>query len=208
MRIDLQPVHCRLFSLHAHFPAGEPSPDLLATDCGSQFLKRRGTAEGRYSIAGREYGVFARIVRLEKSTLIDVTYGTPRAKLGKTKKPLDVEKLWKCLGKTARLRTWHCSALFEYPKSGYDFKFVLPCPIEKPVEGFSEVRGVRLVRVLEGKVLYSVILDRPENEAVTCSVSFTMEKEKLDSLAGDALGKASEIVGFLVAPQAREDVKP
>ncbi len=205
MNIDLQSAHCELFSLHSHFPPGEPARDLLVSACGSEFSKR-GKAEGKYSISGRTYRVRVSVDRSAKfGTVIDITCDNLPKKSGKLKPSLDVEKLWKCLEKASKLPTWHCKAFFEYPSSGYDVKYRLPSPIDRPMEGFSEIRGVRLVRTIESKVLYSVILDRPDNTDIRCTVYFTIQKETFEALADDAFRKATEIVAFAVAPETRKD---
>lgn len=206
MAIDLQSGHCKLFSLHSHFPADEPTRESLVSACGSEFLKRRGNAEGRYSVQGRTYRVKASVNRSAKyGSVIDILYDDAPEKSGKLKLSLDVEKLWKCLEKTSKLPTWHCMGIFEYPPSGYNLKYGLPSAIDRPMDGFSEIRGVRLVRTVESKVLYSVILDRPDNTEITCSLFFTMQKAKLESLADDAFRKAREIIGLAITPESKKE---
>ena len=206
MSIDLQSVRCRLFSLHAHFPPREPAQRALATACGEGFLKRRGTSEGRYSAGGRSYRIRLSVNRPAKGeTIIDIAYDDAPEESPKRKADLDVERLWKCLDETLKFPTWHCRAIFEYPPTGYDLKFRLPSPLDRPMEGFSEIRGIRLARTVEGKTLYSVIVDRPDNESIFCTLFFTMQKTKHQALAEDAFRNAAEIVKLVVtAAEARE----
>jgi hypothetical protein len=108
------------------------------------------------------------------------------------------------LDETLKFPTWHCRAIFEYPPAGYDLKYPLPSPLDRPMEGFSEIRGIRLVRVVEGRILYSVIVDRPDNEITICTLYFTMQTTKHQALADDAFRKATEIIRLVVT--AKETV--
>jgi hypothetical protein len=206
MSIDLRSARCRLFSLHAHFPPGEPAKSVLATACGAAFIKRRGTSEGRYSAGGRSYRIRLSVSRQTKGeTIIDVAYDDAPEKPSKNKADLDVGRLWKCLDETLKSPTWYCRASFEYPPTGYDLKYALPSPLDRPIEGFSEIRGIRLTRAVEGKTLYSVVVDRPSNEGIFCTLSFTMQKTKHQTLAEDAFRNAAEIMKLVVtAAEARK----
>jgi hypothetical protein len=205
MAIDLETARCRVFSLHSHFPAGEPAKDLLVKACGSEFSKRRGRAEGRYSVSGRPYRVGVSVNRSATfGTVVDIEYGHVPRKPRKAKTILDVDKLWKCLGRASKLpKRWHCRAIFEFPPIGYNLKYGLPSPIARPMDGFNEIRGVRLARTIEGKVLYTVILDRPDNAEITCTLFFTIQDEKLEGLADDAFGKACDIIELVVSPEPK-----
>jgi hypothetical protein len=205
MSIDLRSARCKLFSLHAHFPAGEPPQRALANACGAGFLKRRGTSEGRYSAGGRSYRIRLSVSRQAKGeTIIDVAYDDAPEKPPKKKADLDVERLWKCLDETLKSPTWYCRASFEYPPTGYDLKYRLPSPLDRPMEGFSEIRGIRLTRAVEGRTLYSLIVDRPGNEEIFCNLFFTMQKTKHQTLAEDAFRNAAEIMKLVItAAEAR-----
>jgi hypothetical protein len=206
MSIDLGSVRCQLFSLHAHFPHGEPSRHALTSACGEMFLKKRGASEARYSVGGRSYRVRLWVTRRPKGeTTIDVAYDPSPDEPPKSRADLHLEKLWKCLDETLKLPTWYCRARFEYPPSGYDLKYRLPSSLEKPIEGFSEIRGVRLARAFEGRTLYSVIVDRPDNENVFCNLFFTMQKTRAQSVAEDAFRNATEIVKLLVTEVESHD---
>ena len=206
MSIELRSAHCKLFSLHAHFPPGEPAQRALATACGAGFVKRRGASDGRYSAGGRSYRIRLSVNRQTKGeTIIDVTYDDAPEKPSKNKAELDVEGLWKCLDATLKSPTWYCRASFEYPPTGYDLKYRLPSPLDRPMEGFGEIRGIRLSRAVEGKTLYSVVVDRPGNENIFCTLFFTMQETKHQTLAEDAFRNAAEIMKLVVtAAEARE----
>ena len=198
MSIDLQSVLCRSFSLHAHFPR-RGLTRALATACGEGFLKKRGTSEACYSVGDKSYRVRLSVNRPLKGVgTIDVVYDDSPGKPPGNKAELNFEKLWKCLDETLEVPTWYCRARFEYPPKGYDLKYPLPSPLDKPVEGFSEIRGVRLTRSVEGRTLYSVVVDRPDNESIFCTLFFTMQKTKPQSLAEDAFRNATEIIKFIV----------
>jgi hypothetical protein len=180
----------------------------LATACGAEFLKRSGTSEGRYKAGGRAYRIRLSVNRPTKGeTIIDVVYDNAPEKSPRGKADLDVGRLWKCLDETLKLPTWYCRAIFEYPPTGYDLKYRLPSPLDRPIEGFSEIRGIRLARTVEGKALYSVIVDRPDNEKISCTLYFTMQISKHHDLAEDAFRNATEIVKFVIAPtETREQI--
>jgi hypothetical protein len=199
MSIDLQSVHCTLFSLHAHFPAGQPARTVLETTCGARFLKRRGTSEGRYSAAGRSYRIKLSVSRLlQGETVIDLTYDEAPGKPPKTEADFKVERLWKCLDDTLKFPTWHCRASFQYPPTGYNLKYRLPATLDRTMEGFSEIRGIRLARAVEGRTLYSVIVDRPDNEDIFCTLFFTMQVKKHEALSEDAFRTATDIMKLVV----------
>lgn len=199
MSIDLQSVHCKLFSLHAHFPSGQPARTVLESACGARFLKRRGTSEGRYSEAGTPYRIRLSVNRASVGgTVIDLTYDKAPGKPPKTKADFNVERLWKCLDDTLKLPTWHCRALFEYPPTGTNLKYRLPSPLNGTMEGFSEIRGVRLARSVEGRILYSAIVDRPDNEDIFCNLFFTMQVTKHEALSEEAFRKAIGIMKLVV----------
>jgi len=202
MSLDLQSVRCERFSLHAHFPVGQPGERMLAAACGAGFSKKRGSNEGRYSVAGRAYSVKLAIQRHVKGeTTIDVVFRNAPEKPPKLKPELEIEKLWKCLDETAKRPTWRCRAFFVYPPEGFELKYRLPAALDSRMEGFSEIRGVRLVRLVEQKAVYSMIVDRPENEEVYCTLSFSMQITEHQTLAKEAFRNASEIVKLVVAPE-------
>ena len=196
MPLDLQARHCVKLLLHAHFAPGEPSRNLLIPACGARFARKATKAEGYYTVAGKSYKVTVSLDRSKRETIVNVSYESFTKKLPKGRSAFDIEKFWTCLQKVAITPLWRCRVFFEFPSSSYFSRFDLPTPLDRPIEGFNEICGVKLVNSVRGAWIYSVIVDtNPKGDVYDCSVSFTIERSGLAGLADEVLKKATEICG-------------
>jgi hypothetical protein len=203
MRLDLKASHCVVISLHSHLRPGEPSPEALASACGKLFQKRRISFTWPYSIKETSYTVAFSLKRSRRETIIDVRYSPSERSVLEEEKTVDLDKVLSCLESTSA-HVWHCTVRFMYPPVGFACKYELPVGVDRPIMGFNEIRGIRLVNTVEGNVVYDVILDRPENTEIHLSVFFSLQDLKGAPLPKEALKRATEIASFLV----QESVMP
>jgi hypothetical protein len=90
--------------------------------------------------------------------------------------------------------TWRCRAEFEYAET--EWQSVIPLPlrlVESAALPFDELRGVRAVKLEGDKLVYSVILDRPDNKKCLHSVIFKYDASVEPSLAQGILSEAAKI---------------
>ena len=84
--------------------------------------------------------------------------------------PLD--KMLSCLMQIKTKLTFEVDADFKYSGKKFISRMKLPIKLSDE-EHFDEVRGLRLVKLAEGKKLFSLIIDRPNNEEFYHTVYFS-----------------------------------
>lgn len=96
--------------------------------------------------------------------LWDITYDK------KDFQPLSV--LLDCLSEIEKKITLNVAAGFLYADSKYaTAQLTLPIRLENN-EYFDEIRGVRFTKTQDNKIVYSVIMDRPENKDISTNIIF------------------------------------
>ncbi len=93
------------------------------------------------------------------------------AKLSGDSKLLPVDDMLKCLTALPNKMTFEVTANFRY--AGGKFKSRMLLPIKLAQDDFDEVRGVRLVKLADGKNLYTLTIDRPSNKSIFHTVYFS-----------------------------------
>ena len=97
--------------------------------------------------------------------------------------------------------TFDCSVALLYPEKGWTSRVSLPMRLFEHIElPFDELRGVRAVKVEDGKTAYSIIIDRPENKTLSHVVLFSHSAPVTDRLGEDILAQAVHISSLFVRP--------
>lgn len=88
-----------------------------------------------------------------------------------------------------------CHAVLLYPHEIFASRWVaLPGEISKRnIVPFDEIRGYRLTRVTDGDIVYSVLIDRPTNEDMLHSVTFSFLSRLTSALPGEIFKYAVSI---------------
>lgn len=116
-------------------------------------------------------------------------------------KPKPVADLVRLLSEWDAEATFNCSVGLLYPKKGWTSRIALPMRLlEYDDLPFDEFRGFRAVKVEDGKTAYSVIIDRPENKALSHSVLFSQTAAINDVLADIILGQGAHISSLFIHP--------
>lgn len=98
-----------------------------------------------------------------------------------------------------------CRVIFMYDNSRYDSAIRLPVALETPAgPEVDEIRGLRLTRTKDNLVVYSVVIDRPENEDTRHALSFTYQARFSSALPGRIVEEATEISREFVVERLAE----
>ena len=96
-----------------------------------------------------------------------------------------------------------CTVALEYPDKGWGSLVSLPMRLlEYRDLPFDEFRGFRAVKIQEGKTAYSIIIDRPDNKAISHAVQFSNSGRIEASLADTILAQGVRISSLFIR---RED---
>ncbi|MDP2949269.1 MAG: hypothetical protein Q8P22_07000 [Chloroflexota bacterium] len=99
-------------------------------------------------------------------------------------------------------RKFDCTVALEYPDKGWGSLVLLPMRLlEYSGLPFDEFRGFRAVKIEEGKTAYSIIIDRPENKAISHAVQFSHSSRIEASLADTILAQAVRISSLFIRPE-------
>jgi hypothetical protein len=96
-----------------------------------------------------------------------------------------------------------CSADFEYRDTQWSSLLKLPWrPLEMERLPFDEFRGFRAVKLRNGDVLYSIVVDRPTSEEIAHSLRFSYPARLDGHLPATLLERAVEISRLFVSSKA------
>jgi hypothetical protein len=95
--------------------------------------------------------------------------------------------------------TFDCSVALLYPEKGWTSRVSLPVRLFEHLElPFDELRGVRAVKIEDGRTSYSIIIDRPENKDLSHVVLFSHSATINDQLADVMLEQGGHISSLFV----------
>lgn len=88
-----------------------------------------------------------------------------------------------------------CHAEFKYPHETFASRWLaLPGEVRKrDIVPFDEIRGYRLTRVSNGDIVYSIIVDRPTNEDIMHSITFSFLSRPASTLPSEIFKYAVSI---------------
>lgn len=96
-----------------------------------------------------------------------------------------------------------CTVTLEYPEKGWRSLVLLPMRLlEYSDLPFDEFRGFRALKIEEGKTAYSIIIDRPENKAISHVVQSSHSSRIHTHLADTILAQGARISSLFIR---RED---
>lgn len=97
--------------------------------------------------------------------------------------------------------TFDCSVRLLYPEKGWISCISLPMRLFQYTElPFDEFRGFRAAKVEDGRTVYSIIIDRPENKGLSHVVLFSHSAAISDRLGDVILGQGAHISSLFVRP--------
>jgi hypothetical protein len=93
-------------------------------------------------------------------------------KLSDESELLPLSEMLNCLMKIKTTLTFDVTANFKYSGGKTKSRILLPIKLTAD-DNFDEVRGVRLVKLADGKNLYTLIIDRPSNKSIFHAAYFS-----------------------------------
>lgn len=95
--------------------------------------------------------------------------------------------------------TFDCSVSLLYPEEEWVSRISLPMRLFQYTElPFDEFRGLRAAKVEDGRTVYSIIIDRPENKALSHVVVFSHSAAISDRLGDVILAQGAHISSLFV----------
>ncbi len=119
---------------------------------------------------------------------VSVTLG----KLSGLSKLQPLSKMLSCLANIKKNLTFEVTAQFGYPVKKFKSRIALPIKLADD-EIFDEVRGMRLVKLADGKNLFTLIVDRPDNKNIYHVVVFSYVGNISDTLPKTIFDEAISI---------------
>ena len=136
----------------------------------------------------------------DKSLRLEFNFWT-RARVAAGVKAKSVADLVRALSQWELEATFDCSVALLYPEKGWTSRVSLPVRLFEHLElPFDEYRGVRAVKVEDGRTAYSIIIDRPENKDLSHVVLFSHSATIDDQLGDVILGQGAQISSLFVFP--------
>jgi hypothetical protein len=117
------------------------------------------------------------------------------SQLNKLFEPSELQPLDKMLGCLLQIKTkltFEVDADFKYSGKKFISRMKLPIKLSDD-DHFDEVRGLRLVKLAEGRKLFTIIIDRPNNEEFYHTVLFSYVGNMSETLPGLILEEAVNI---------------
>lgn len=197
-RVDLARVKAERLEIHADISLDERLRESLLQCCFDEEDRQAGIAAfgTAYSKNKVRHAVSARVTGLlepDEPQHLRIDYEVET--MAKPAKGLQsLSKLFAILGPMSDKLTFLCFASFTYPWTTHSSLLTLPMKIEES-EGlpFDEIRGLRLTRVRDDKMVYTAIVDRPTNEEIAHLISFTYSGRLTPQVPGEILTRATEI---------------
>jgi|GEM_PF-3699098 len=197
-RVDLAGVKAERLEIHADISLDEQLRESLLQCCFDEEDREAGIAAfgTAYSKNKVRHTVIAHVTGLhEPNGPQHLRIDYEAATVAKPTKGLQsLSKLFAILRPMSDELTFLCFASFTYHWTTYTSLPTLPMKIEES-EGlpFDEIRGFRLTRVRDDKIVYSAIVDRPTNEEIAHLISFTYSGRFTPQVPGEILTRATEI---------------
>ena len=156
-----------------------------------------------YTIGGNSHSASAfayRRYRKPDELVIRVTYSTESSLRFDHPEAKPVAHLMGLLEGESLTDDLRCFATFQYSGREWESALVLPLKLlNVPSMPFDEIRGFRAVKFTDdGRVKYSVVLDRPQSKDYTQLVSFSLASTLTTSLVDLLLSEATEISSRLI----------
>jgi hypothetical protein len=150
-----------------------------------------------YAVQRHGHGAIAWVISPatnESEFRISFNYALAKAERLPKKLP-KVEQLIDVLSNIRQEATFNCSVTFQFGKrEPASSVVVLPIRISRSATiPFDEVRGIRLVKLEDNKILYSVILDLTSEGALHQNIGFSHSANFSRTLVDDILHKATDI---------------
>jgi len=198
LRVDLARVKAERLEIHADLSLDEQLREVLLRYCFDEEDRQAGmasfgTAYYKSKIRHTVYAIVTGLLEPDEPQDLLLEY-----QAASTRKPVKglqrVSRLFAALRPISNDLTFLCFATFSYSWTTYTSVPTLPMKMrESEALPFDEIRGLRLVRLRDGKVVYSAILDRPTDEDVSQMISFTYQGRFTPQVPGEILTRATEI---------------
>lgn len=203
-RLDLARVHADHFCFRAELRLDTPFRQRLLDISVDEESKREGIAvfATSYIRSRTQHGIWSFVRELGSPSgphEVSFNYWLKPDELPSSSLP-DVLGLVQELEALSDEIEWACHAEFTYAHETFASRWLdLPMKVRQPdIVPFDEIRGYRLVRLSNGDIAYSVIVDRPASEDISHTVTFALLSRLTPALPEEILKQAASISSVLI----------
>lgn len=206
-RIDLASINITGLEITAEVRLGRALCDSILEysfndEDRKQGLSAFGTSYSRNKVRHSAFVAISGLNAPDEEQLIRISYSAPS--VWKPRPGLErVTTILSLLETYPEESELSCRVMFLYDNKRYDSLLKLPLALETPSgPEADEIRGLRLTRTRDDLVLYSLVIDRPENEDTQHALSFTYQGQLSQALPSQVVEEAAEISqGFVLGRQ-------